>query len=198
MTNEERDLITQFVERVGGVPAAGAPGQGTVAPLPPVDRDADALIADLFNKHPEARYRITQMAFLQEHALVEAQNRINRLQWELQQAKAQAAAPANGQGGSTWGTAAGAAAGAAAAQPSRGIFGNLFGGSRPAAPPPPQYAAPQPQSAPQYAPQYAAPPQPVYPPGTIRGCSSSRAPASSARRCAPRPASPAACWRPTR
>jgi hypothetical protein len=154
MTNEERDLITQFVQRVGGAQAPGAPGQGAVAPLPPVDREADALIADLFNRYPEARYRITQMAFVQEHALVEAQNRINRLQWELQQAQA---APSAGQGGAgAWGTAAGAAA----AQPSRGIFGNLFGGSRPAAPPP-QYAAAPPQSAP----QYAAPPPPVYPAG---------------------------------
>jgi hypothetical protein len=157
MTNEERDLIASFVARVGGTPAAGAPvaGQGAMAPLPPVDREADALIADLFNRYPEARYRVTQMAFLQEHALVEAQNRINRLQWELQQVKQAQAAPPADQG-SPWGNA-----GAAQPGPSRGIFGGLFGGgSRPAAPPP-QYAA----APPQYAPQYAAPPPPMYPPG---------------------------------
>ena len=39
------------------------------APLPPVDREADALIAELFTRYPEARYRITQTAFVQEHAL---------------------------------------------------------------------------------------------------------------------------------
>jgi hypothetical protein len=178
MTNEERDLIASFVSRVGGTPAAGvaAAGQGTVAPLPPVDREADALIADLFNRYPEARYRVTQMAFVQEHALVEAQNRIARLQWELQQAQQQAQAAAQsgaqsgaqpGAGNPAWGTAAGAAAGAAAAGQSRGIFGSLFGGSRPAAPAQPQYAPP-PQYAPappQYPPQYGAPPPPQYPPG---------------------------------
>jgi uncharacterized protein len=167
MTNEERDLITSFVARVGGAPAAGVPGagQGAVAPLPPVDRDADALLADLFSRYPEARYRITQLAYVQEQALVQAQNRLQQLQWQLQQAQQQAqqAAAQPEAPSSPWGTAAGAAAGAAAAGSSRGIFGNLFG-SRPSAPPPPpqppQYAAPPPQYAPQY-----APPPPSYPPG---------------------------------
>src|SRR5580700_2613263 len=104
MTNEERDLISQFVARVGGTaaPAPGGSVPGTVAPLPPVDRDADVLIADLFNRYPEARYRVTQMAFVQEHALVEAQNRIARLQWELQQARQAQAAQAPGQPGGAW------------------------------------------------------------------------------------------------
>jgi hypothetical protein len=142
MTNEERDLIIRFIERVGG--AASAPGgQGAVAPLPPVDREADALIAELFARYPEARYRVTQMAFVQEHALAEAQNRIARLQWELQNARAQAAPQ---QASSPWG---------AAAQPqpqqSRGFFSGLFGGGSSAPPQPPQYAAPPP---PQYPPNY--------------------------------------------
>src|SRR5450756_1414638 len=84
MTNEERDLISAFIQRVGGVPTAqpgafggSVPNTGPAAPLPPVDRDADGLIAALFERYPEARYRITQMAFVQEHALVEAQNRID-------------------------------------------------------------------------------------------------------------------------
>jgi hypothetical protein len=54
--------------------------------LPSVDKDADAYISQLFNQYPEARYRITQLAFVQEHALGEAQNRIKRLEWEVQQA----------------------------------------------------------------------------------------------------------------
>jgi uncharacterized protein len=33
------------------------------------------------------RYRITQLAFVQEHALGEAQNRIKRLEWEVQRAQ---------------------------------------------------------------------------------------------------------------
>jgi hypothetical protein len=152
MTPEERDLITKFVQRVGG-PAAAGGGFGSVPsaapqpPLPPVDRDADALIADLFARQPEARYRVTQMAFVQEHALMEAQNRINRLEWELNQAKtaAQPAQPA----ASPWGQAAQQQQ----QQSSGGFFGGLFGGR----------SAPPPQAAAQ--PMYAAPPQPVYAPG---------------------------------
>lgn len=153
MTNEERDLITQFVARVGGTQAPAA-APGAMAPLPPVDHDADALIADLFTRYPEARYRVTQLAYVSEHALVEAQNRINRLQWELQNLQRQRQAPP-AQGGSPWGAAAGAAAEAAAAQPQqRGFFSSLFGGGQQA-----------PQGQPPYAqPQYAAPPPPQYPP----------------------------------
>ena len=120
MTNEERDIITQFIARVGG---AQAPGQGTFGgsvpattapPLPPVDPEADRLIAEQFSRYPEARYRLTQLAFIQEHALAEAQNRIQRLEWEAQQARqaAQQAQqqPAGGSGG--------------------GFFSGLFGGGR--------------------------------------------------------------------
>ena len=67
MTNEERDLITRFIERVGGPAASGGfasvPATTPSAQnLPPVDREADALLAELFQKYPEARYRITQVA----------------------------------------------------------------------------------------------------------------------------------------
>jgi hypothetical protein len=137
MTSEERDLITRFIER-----AAGA-GQGAGQPLPPLDPEADRLIADLFARYPEARYRITQMAMVEEHALVEAQNRIARLQWELQQMRQAQAGVGPAQGGSPWGAGA-------APQQSRGFLSGLFGGggtARPTAPPPPppQYAPPPPQ-----------------------------------------------------
>jgi len=120
MNDAERRIITEFVERMAGAaaPAAAGPWGGSVpatqaAPaLPPVDREADALIADLFARHPEARYRITQTAFVQEAALIEAQNRIRQLEWEVQNAQAQ--------------------------QGSGGLLGGLFGGGRRAAPPPPQ------------------------------------------------------------
>jgi hypothetical protein len=154
MNNEERDLITRFVERVAGPQASpsgfggSVPSTTAVAPLPPVDRDADTLLADLFARYPEARYRITQMAFVEEHALIEAQNRINRLQWELQQVRQQAQAAAPQQaGGAPWG------GGAPPQQAPRGLFGSLFGGA--SRPPPPQYQ----QQPPQY-----APPPPQYPP----------------------------------
>src|SRR5690242_3432830 len=92
MTNEERDIISQFIARVGGAQAQSGFTSGSVPatqqpPLPPVDPEADQFIAQNFQRYPEARYRITQLAFVQEHALVEAQNRIKRLEWELQQAQ---------------------------------------------------------------------------------------------------------------
>jgi hypothetical protein len=144
MTNEEHQLIADFVQRVGGAPAATGSVTGSVPAtppeLPPIDHEADTAIADLFTRFPEARYRITQMAFVQEHALAEAQNAINRLQWELQNLRQQAAqAPAAAQ---------------AASAPQRSLFAGLFGGGQ-APPPPPQY-----QPAPQY-----APPPPQYAPG---------------------------------
>ncbi len=134
MTEEERRIITEFVERVGGAnrmaarPASpwGALGGGGSAqpPLPPVDPEADRLIADLFARHPEARYRLTQTAFVQEAALVEMQNRIQQLEWEVENARRQ---------------------GQAAQQP-RGMFGG--GGARPVPMPP----RPQPQYPPGYNP----------------------------------------------
>jgi hypothetical protein len=159
MTNEERDLITRFIERVAGGPSAQPGGfagsvPGTAPPPPPIDPEADALIDSLFKKYPEARYRITQMAFVQEHALAEASNRINRLQWELQNARAaQQQQQQPSQPSSPWGAGAGAGP---QPQQSRGFFGNLFGGG--SQPPQQQYQQPQPQYA-------APPPPPAYAPG---------------------------------
>ncbi len=118
MTNEERDLITRFIARIAGSPQGGgfmaAPG-GSVPQsqpaLPPVDREADAFIAQQFQQYPEARYRITQTALVQEAAFAEAQNRIRRLEWELQQTQ-QAAQQASQQ----------------SPQQQKGFFGSLFGG----------------------------------------------------------------------
>jgi uncharacterized protein len=161
MTNEERDLITQFITRVSGAQAPAQPAFGagsvpatTTPALPPVDPDADRLIKDLFNRYLSAPYRITQLAFVQEHALTEAQNRIQRLEWELQQAQqalqqAQQTQQQQQQSGGTGG----------------GFFGGLFGGGSRSAPPPQQGAPVWNQGAPQqgYAPQ-AAPPPPQYAP----------------------------------
>ncbi len=165
MTNEERDIIAAFIARVGGAPPPqGGWGGGASVPatqpqrpdLPPVDPDADHLIAQQFQSYPEARYRITQLAFVQEHALVEAQNRLRRLEWELQQAQ-QAAQQAQPQAG---GPRQG------------GFFSTLFGGGARAGAGP----APQPGAGPwgrgQGAPgqyQSSAPPPPQYPPGYQQG-----------------------------
>ncbi len=164
MTNEERDLIEQFIARTGGTPAASGafgavPSAAPAQPLPPVDPEADAFIGQLFTKYPEARYRITQLAFVQEHALTAASARINELTQALNQARQaqQQAAPQ----GSPWGQ------GASAPPPppqSRGFLSSLFGGAAggaAAAPPPRQYAPPPPQYAPpQYAPPQYAPGMP--------------------------------------
>jgi uncharacterized protein len=146
MTNEEREIITRFIERVGGAKTGGGFGSvpGSASALPPVDKEADALIGELFAKYPEARYRLTQTAFVQEHALAEAQNRLKRLEWELEQAK-QAAQQTQQQ------------------PRSGGFLSGLFGGGQQQAaqaplnqPGQPQWgqgAAPPPP-APQYAPGY--------------------------------------------
>jgi hypothetical protein len=170
MTNEERDIISQFIARVGGAQAQSSFSAGSVpatqAPaLPPIDQEADQFIAQNFQRYPEARYRITQLAFVQDHALAEAQNRIKRLEWELQQAQAavqqaqqqQAQQP---QGGSSGG----------------GFFSGLFGGSRQpqqgGAPSGPSPGGPWGQQAPPqqgYYQQNAAPPPPQYPPSYQQG-----------------------------
>ncbi len=160
MTQEERDLITQFIQRVGGQPAASGFGGSMPAttgqpPLPPVDKEADALIAELFARYPEARYRVSQMAFVQEHALMEAQNQINRLQWEMNNLRAAQQAAQAAPQASPWGQAAQQPQ--PQPQSSGGMFGGLFGGR--SAPPPQQMQAPPMQ------PAYAPPPQPAYAPG---------------------------------
>jgi hypothetical protein len=79
---------------------------------------------------PEARYRVTQTAFVQEHALAEAQNRIQQLEYELERTRREAQAAPSGGGG---------------------FLGGLFGGGRPA-PQQPMPPPPQPVHAPGYQP----------------------------------------------
>lgn len=158
MNNEERDLINRFFDRVGGASSGsqhGQPGQPQTA-LAPVDPEADRLIAESFQRYPEARYRVTQMAVVQEAALAEAQNRIRQLEFQLQQAQAQAAQAQQQQ------------------QRGGGLFGGLFGGGRSQAQaaPPPGWGQPQgypQQGYPHQQGYYGAPPQASYPPGYSPG-----------------------------
>jgi len=160
MTNEERDLIARYIARVGGAAQSGGgflAGSGSSVPqsqpLPAIDREADAFIAQQFQQYPEARYRVTQMAIVQEAALAEMNNRIQRLQWELEQARH-----------------------AIQSQPQqssqqRGFFSSLFGGGGAQPQPQPQRSGPwgnagggQPgYNGPQFQPS-SPPPQPQYPP----------------------------------
>jgi hypothetical protein len=142
MTDEERRIITAFVERMSGAaPIAQAPsgpwgasGPARMPSLPPVDPEADRLLNDLFARLPEARYRVTQSAFAQEAALIEATNRIQQLEWEVENARRQGQAQAAQAGGG-------------------GMFGGLFGGRSNAPVPPAMPPRPQPQFPPGYNPQ---------------------------------------------
>ena len=153
MTNEERDLISQFISRVSGAPAASGFAQGgsvpaAQPPLPPVDGEANGLITQMFQRYPESAYRMTQVAFVQEQGLIQAQSRIQQLESQLAQAR-QAAQQAQSQprGGG-------------------GFFSNLFGcGQNRNAPPPNQGAWGNQQGGPPRQQQYAPPPPPQYAPG---------------------------------
>jgi hypothetical protein len=155
MTNEERDIISQFIARVGGAPApsgfatAGSVPATQAAPLPPVDPEAGALIGQMFQRYPETAYRMTQLAFVQEQGLIQAQSHIAELEAQLHVARQ-----------------------AAQQQPQQqsGFFSGLFGGGRQQAAPPPnpgpwggQQGAPAQGYAPP--PQGYAPPPPQYAPG---------------------------------
>ena len=142
MTEEERRIITAFVERISGAtPMAAAPsgpwgatGPAQLPNMPPLDPEADRLIAELFARHPEARYRLTQTAFVAEAALIEANNRIQQLEWEVENARRQGQAQAAQAGGG-------------------GVFGGLFGGRSNAQTPPPMPPRPRPQYPQGYNPQ---------------------------------------------
>ena len=154
MTPQEKDIIGQFVARVGGAPAPqpafGSSVPATTRPsMPPIDPEADRFIADQFSIYPDARYRVTQMAFVQEAALAEAQNRIKQLEYQLSQLQQQAQqSQQTGQ--------------------SRGLFGSLFGGGAQQSAPRRRNTRPRPRRATR--------------PATSRACSAAAAQASSAPR----------------
>jgi len=137
------------------VPATQAP------PLPPVDPEANALITQMFQRYPEAAYRMTQLAFVQEQGLIQAQNRIQQLEAQVAQAR-QAAQEAStrqqGGGGFFSNLFGGGSRQQQQPPPNPGPWGGQQGGPRPGyAPPPgyaqqPAYAPPPPQYAPGYQP----------------------------------------------
>lgn len=72
MTEDDRKAILGFFERLRAAPAE-------------VEPEADRLIAEQVRLQPGTIYTLTQMAFVQEHALAEAQNRIRQLEYETRQ-----------------------------------------------------------------------------------------------------------------
>ena len=109
MTPQERDMITDLFRRLREADTA------------PRDAEADELIRRQIAEHAGAAYLLTQTVIVQEHALTNAQARIEELQRQL------AAASRPAESGS--------------------FLGGLFGSSKRPAPPPPQ-PQPQPQSGP--------------------------------------------------
>lgn len=72
MTQEERLAIRGFLDRVADAEGASAP----------VDPEVDGLVAQAIDRRPEIRYRLAQLALIQEIALGMARDRIHRLTWE--------------------------------------------------------------------------------------------------------------------
>jgi hypothetical protein len=97
MTPEDRDAIVGFFDRLRVLQSERDP-------------EAEKLIHELMERHPQTKYYVTQMAFFLEHAQAEAQNRIRELEHALEQQR----------GG--------------------GFLGGLFGGGRTTPPPTPTHA----------------------------------------------------------
>ena len=110
MTPEERTLISGLFDRL----------RAADANAPAKDHDAEELIRQLTAQAPSAPYLLTQTILVQEHALTNAQARIQTLEKQLTQAQQQQQqAPASSSGG--------------------GFLSGLFGGhsaTPPQAPPP--------------------------------------------------------------
>lgn len=144
MTNEERDLITGLFNRLKS------------ADNPQKDRDAEGLIQQSVSQQPAAPYLLVQTVLVQEHALSNAQQRIQQLEKSLQDARNAAPQGTHSEGGVG------------------GFLSGLFGGhsnaATPASPPAAPARAPQPPPVPPpVAPQpqaYAQPAQPLPYPST--------------------------------
>jgi hypothetical protein len=100
MTPKERELIQSVANRLKN------------AKLSHKDAEAEALIGEQVAAQPDAVYKLTQAVILQEYTLSQAQQRLETMEKELQDARSQASAEQAGQGS---------------------FLGGLFGGGRSAA-----------------------------------------------------------------
>ncbi|HYG90323.1 MAG TPA: DUF2076 domain-containing protein [Azospirillum sp.] len=127
MTPEERNVIEDLFRRL------------RQSETQPRDPEAERLIRDSLQAQPGAAYYLAQSVLVQQHALTAAQQRIEELERQLQDAQRQQPAQPAQQGGG-------------------GLFGSLFGSARPPEPPRPR-AGSVPHSTPGYPP---APTGPTY------------------------------------
>ncbi|HEY0837325.1 MAG TPA: DUF2076 domain-containing protein, partial [Azospirillum sp.] len=119
MTPEERNLIEDLFRRLRQSEAQ------------PRDPDAERLIHDSLRAQPGAAYYLAQSVLVQQHALTAAQQRMEELERQLDDARRQQQQPAQPGGG--------------------GFLGGLFGSARPPEPPRPR-AGSVPSSVPGYPP----------------------------------------------
>src|SRR3954453_1525781 len=85
MTPEERTLIQTALRRID----AAAAGSGQ-----PLDAEADRLMREAFPRQPAAPYLAVQALLVQDHALRQAQARIEQLEADLARSRSTAAAAA--------------------------------------------------------------------------------------------------------
>src|SRR5262245_56281442 len=103
MTPDERQLISGLFDRMRGF---GSPQK---------DRDAETLINESVRSMPDAPYMLVQSVLVQEHALQQANERIQALEDQVRNLQGQNAGQGQSSGGS--------------------FLGGLFGTGRPAEPP---------------------------------------------------------------
>lgn len=115
MNADERKLITDLFDRMRGM--------GRIDK----DRDAEALIHQAVNAHPDSLYMMVQTVLIQENALAQSESRMRELEEEIQALQQrQAPAQASSGGGSFLGGLFGGGAGAA--RPAAGGSVPTFGG----------------------------------------------------------------------
>lgn len=118
MTPDERRLIQDLFDRMRAM--------GRIDK----DRDAEALIHQLVNAHPDSLYMMVQNVIVQEQALAQSEQRMQELEAEIQALRRPEPQQGAGGGGSFLGGLFGGQAGRAAPAASAG-FGGQRGGAVP-------------------------------------------------------------------
>lgn len=123
MTPDERRLIQDLFDRMRGI--------GRIDK----DRDAEALIHQLVNAHPDSLYMLVQNVLVQEHALNQSEQRMQELEAENEALRRPAQSQQGSGGGSFLGGLFGGGGGRPAPSASAGFGGAQRVGSVPSAGP---------------------------------------------------------------